>query len=230
MAEPTLDRGALASALAVLRAEGCVAYPTETVWGLGGCARSSAAVGAVRTWKGRADTKPISILVADRTSLVENGFEVSAEVEALIDAFWPGPLTLVLRTTAGFPPGVANHHGGVGVRCSSHPVAAALATEAASQGLGPITATSLNRSGERAAQTFGDARRLCDEERGDAAARLRPHLLDPGARDASGQAPSTVLDLLGDAPWLLRAGGVGVDALAGVIGEDRLISGEGSGA
>jgi L-threonylcarbamoyladenylate synthase len=207
-ADPTL-----LPALDLLERDGLVAYPTETLWGLGARATSSAALMALRAWKGRAPAQPISVLVGSPASLEPSGLVVDAAARRLVDAFWPGPLTLVLRCRGGFGPGIANAEGAVGVRCSPHPVASALARAAEARGLGPITATSLNRTGEAAASSLAAARAVLDAHPG-------PLLIEPGDCDAGGGAPSTVLDLAGGRPRVLREGAVPIAAIADVLGRD----------
>ena len=187
-----------------------IAYPTETVWGLGALARSAQAVDRLRSWKGRSEAKPISVLVDGPSALESGGFVVDDAARRVVEAFWPGPLTVVLRCRMIYAPGIANADGAIGVRCSPHPVAHALAIGAQKRGLGPITATSLNEAGEPAAASLEDARRVC-------ATPADPWLVEPGADDASGAAPSTVLDLSGGRPRLLRAGAVTREALAEVL-------------
>jgi L-threonylcarbamoyladenylate synthase len=212
---PTADpgaQGALDAALARLAAEGCVAYPTETVWGLGARALSDAAVGRARDFKGRRDAQPISVLIEAPRCAARYGLAVSARAEALMDAFWPGPLTLVLPSAGEriFAAGIARGDGAVGVRCSSHPIAAALAAAAEEADLGPITATSLNRSGEPPVCSEAEARRLCEALRGATA----PLVMAVDGLDAFAAAPSTVLDLAGPAPVVLRWGAIDAAALA----------------
>ena len=200
-------REGIQAALEVLAAEGCVAFPSETVWGLAGSARSVAAISALATWKGRADDQPISVLVSGEAALLAYGFEVSPLARTLMNLFWPGPLTLVLPCRAAFAPGIARGDGSVGVRCSSHPVAAALVVAAESVGLGPLTATSCNASGEPPARTEAEARVLCSSRPGG------PYLLAPGDQDAGSSEPSTVLDLVAVPPQILREGGVSAATL-----------------
>ncbi len=189
-----------AAAVERLRAGGLVAYPTETVWGLGADATSEAALSALRRWKGRGEDAPISVLVDAADALATLGCEPLDAAQRLAAAFWPGPLTLVLRCARRFAPGVARRDGAVGVRCSSHPVAADLATRLAAAGVGPVTATSLNRSGESAARHRDEARALCTGAEA-------PTWLDAGA-DAGAAPASTVVDLTGERPVVLRWGAV----------------------
>ncbi|MDG2333355.1 MAG: L-threonylcarbamoyladenylate synthase [Myxococcota bacterium] len=193
--------GSVADAVRVLAQDGCVAVPTETVWGLAASAGSAAAVEGIRVWKGRADDQPISVLVSDASRLAGYGFAVAPQARTLIEAFWPGPLTLVLPCRSSFAPGVARADGGVGVRCSPHVGVTALVAAAEASGLGPLTATSCNRSGEPPAQTEAEARALCARVPG-------PFVLEAGENDAGGTEPSTVLDLVAAPARILREGGV----------------------
>lgn len=191
---------------------GLVAYPTETVWGLGADARSGRALEGLRRFKGRREDAPISILVTGADALDGLGFFPSEPARALAKRFWPGPLTLVLACETGFASGVARHDGAVGVRCSSHPVASALADRVARAGAGPLTATSLNPSGEPPAATLEQARALC------AAGTDSPFVVAAGV-DAGGAAPSTVLDLTGDRPEVLRWGALEAETLMPALQE-----------
>jgi tRNA threonylcarbamoyl adenosine modification protein (Sua5/YciO/YrdC/YwlC family) len=179
-----------------------VAYATETVYGLGADARSEQAVGRLRAWKGRSEAQPLSVLVGGPESLEALGACQGPTLAALLSAFWPGPLTVVLRVRAALAPGVARPDGAVGFRCSSHPVAAGLARSAEAAGIGPITATSLNRTGQPAARNLREARALCAQIPPD------PWLLADEAADAGRGLESSVLDLTGPRPRVLRAGAI----------------------
>ncbi len=196
--------------LPALESDGLVAYPTETVWGLAACGSSERAVRRLRDWKGRSEGQPISLLVEDADALPGLGIRCSPLADALIAAFWPGPLTLVLPTAQRFPTGIARFDGAVGVRCSSHPLAAALAQAAAANGLGPLSATSLNRSGGAPARTRREAALLCG------AGPEAPELFEAGEDEALAGPPSTVVDLCGAEPRVLRWGALGRDALKAV--------------
>jgi tRNA threonylcarbamoyl adenosine modification protein (Sua5/YciO/YrdC/YwlC family) len=196
-----------------LRAGGLLAYPTETVWGLGADARSPSALARLRAWKGRGDEAPIAILVADAAALAGAGIECGRAATRLIEAFWPGPLTLVLPCRTRFAPGVGRADGAVGVRCSAHPLARALARRLAREDVGPITATSLNRSGEPPARDRAAADALCG------GAPDAPRLLGVERAEAGGDAPSTVVDLTGPAPRVLRAGALSAEELAPLLAE-----------
>ena len=203
------------AALEILRSGGLVAFPTETVWGLAASAESNAAVGRLRDWKGRDADKPLSLLAAGAGSLDGRGFEITPRAQALMRRFWPGPLTLILACKAAFARGVARADGAVGVRCSSHPAAAALALAAECDGLGLLTATSLNESGGRPARTRQDARALCDRGPGPGLPQV---LAWEDAEDAFGGAPTTVLDVSGALPRVVRWGAVDRSTLESVLG------------
>ena len=206
----------------ILAEGGFVAFPTETVWGLAASARNEAAVAALGSWKGRAEKQPISVLVSGLGALLEMGFDPDPRARRLIERFWPGPLTLVLPCRSAFAPGIAGRDGGVGVRCSSHPVAAELVRAAESAGLGPLTATSCNRSGEAPAQNEEEARALCARE------PQGPYLLSAEGRVFPPGEPSTVLDLTGASPRILREGGIDAATMQPFMETGEIISGASS--
>ena len=191
-----------------LETGGLLAFPTETVWGLAARADSDAALERLRSWKGRGVDHPLSVLVPGPGPLDSLGFTVSERAAESMAAFWPGPLTRVLPCAPRFAQGVARHDGAVGVRCSPHATASTLAAAAWEAGLGLLTATSLNRSGQPPAATVSEARALCRE--GDA---LDAIPIYHGGGDAGGQPPSTVVDLTASEPVLLRAGPVALESL-----------------
>jgi L-threonylcarbamoyladenylate synthase len=188
-----------------------LAYPTETVWGLGADACSVAAVERLRDWKGQRESAPISILVADPDALEPLGFEFDGLARRLVAAFWPGPLTLVLNCRSRFAPGISRHDGAVGVRCSSHPISAALARRLAAEGVGPITATSLNRSGATPAVTLEQVREVCG------AGSESPRYLAVEGAEAGGDGESTVIDTTGPELVVLRWGTLAKPDLASVL-------------
>lgn len=198
-------------ALAVIRAGGAVGYPTETLYGLGADASSDDAILRLRSWKGRSDAQPMTILVADAAALEKLGFTLPDEARTLIDAFWPGPLTLVLASTRRFPAGVGRADGAIGVRCASHPLARALAVRLAQEGI-VITSTSLNRTGKPPARTHAEARAAIG------AGSDAPLLLDAHDLPEPAGVASTVLDLTHAAPVLVREGAVSREALATALG------------
>ncbi|MBW2270252.1 MAG: L-threonylcarbamoyladenylate synthase [Deltaproteobacteria bacterium] len=193
-------------------AGGLLAYPTETLWALGADASSQVAVERLRRWKGRAADASISLLVADADQAEALGLPLAGVARRLARAFWPGPLTLVVRATTGFAEGIANREGAVGVRCSPHPLAGALARRMTREGCGPLTATSLNRAGAAPAATWAQARTECGEEP-DA-----PRLVDIDGAEAGGAAVSTVIDATCEPPRVLRWGAIAASELKPVLG------------
>lgn len=194
------------AAVARVARAGLVAYPTETSWGLGADARSEAALARLRAWKGRDAAKPISILVGGADDLARLGARLSPAASRLARAFWPGPLTLVVRCEAKLAGGVAGPGGALGLRCSPHPVASALASLALRTGVGPLTATSLNRAGEPDCRTRAQA---------EACAGAEIPLV--AGEDAGGGPPSSVVDATGAEPVVLREGAVPLAAIAAAL-------------
>ncbi|MCI0548943.1 MAG: threonylcarbamoyl-AMP synthase [Candidatus Rokubacteria bacterium] len=133
----------LASAGAILRRGGLVAFPTESFYGLGADAGSAAAVARVFTVKGRPDAKPLLVLV-DGIAMVERlAADVPPRARELMARHWPGPLTLILRAVPELPAALTAGTGTVGVRMPGHAVALALVRAAGR----PVTAPSANPSG-----------------------------------------------------------------------------------
>lgn len=196
-----------------LRSGGLLGYPTETVWGLGADATSDDAVARLLRWKGREASDPLAILVELAAELPQLGFEPGPAANRLAALFWPGPLTLVLPCRGRFAPGVARKDGAVGVRCSSHPLASSLARRLRAERVGPITATSLNRSGSPPARSRAEAERLCGCEPD------QPRLLDVKGAEAGGDAASTVVDLAAGRPVVLRWGAVAAERLSPVLAD-----------
>jgi L-threonylcarbamoyladenylate synthase len=199
--------------VARIRAGGLVAYPTETVWGVGADATSDAAMDRLFAWKRRAIDSFASLLVSDLTDLEEFGFEVGEATRELASAFWPGPLTLVIPCHRTYARGIANENGAVGVRCAAHPLAGALARRCKSEGVGPITATSLNRSGEPPARTRSEAlAAIADDPEG-------PQIIAVDAAEAGEDLETTVVDVSCERPKVLRVGSIAMADLEPVFEE-----------
>lgn len=205
----------LGAAVARIREGLLIAYPTETVYGIGADATSEPAMDRLRRFKARGPGFPISILVTGAAALEPLGFEVPPAARRLADAFWPGPVTLVLPCRRTFATGVARSDGAVGVRCARHPAAEALARCLEQAGAGPITATSLNRSGRPAARTREQARSLCSADPD------TPQLLHDDTPEAPGAPESTVVDLTAPDPVILRPGALPPEALTAALAGSR---------
>ena len=203
----------IGAAVRWLGSGGLVAYPTETVWGLAAAADSELAIERLRAWKQRPDAAPVAILVDGVEDALALGCELGLAARRLASAHWPGPLTLVVACQRHFAAGVARADGAIGLRCASHPLAGALSRRARREGVGPITATSLNRHGEPPARTRDDAARLCE-------AADAPRLLAVEGAEAGGDAASTVVDATGLRTLVLRWGAVPRDEI------EPLLSGE----
>lgn len=213
MIESAAKRVEIKEAVEHLRVGGFIAYPTETVWGLGACADQPDAIARLMDWKGRRDDMPLAVLAASPASLDALGCRVDDRAMALIAAFWPGPLMLVLPCDRGFAPGVAGERGALGVRCSPHPVSAALAVALEAAGLGPLTSTSLNRTGDPPARDLEMARAVAPEAGG----RDHPLRVEASGMDAGGEIPSTVVDCTGQPLRVLRAGAIPADRIQAVL-------------
>jgi L-threonylcarbamoyladenylate synthase len=186
-----------------LRAGEIVVYPTETFYGIAADAFAPAALERIFEIKGRDTAKTIALIAHDSAAAFAIAREVPEIARRLANAFWPGPLTIVMPARSGIPEALIGTDGGVGIRVSSHPIARALA-----YGLGrPITATSANRSGETPARTIGEARVALGEK--------VKVFLESGT--STGGAPSTVIQCGRDGWRLLRAGAIGVDEIEAAL-------------
>jgi L-threonylcarbamoyladenylate synthase len=197
---------AIAEAAAVIARGGLVAFPTETVYGLGANALDADAVAAVFEAKARPEGDPLIVHLASADA-VSRVADAAHPDFAVLARFWPGPLTLLLHRRPELPPAVTAGLDSVGVRVPAHAVAHALLTSAGV----PIAAPSANRfsrpSPTRAAHVLADLDGRIDL------------VLDAGPTALGIE--STVLDLTGDIPTVRRHGGVTIEALAEVLSEVR---------
>lgn len=187
------DEAHIREAAALLREGRVVAFPTETVYGLGADALNEAAVRAIFAAKERPADNPLIVHVAQAEQLT-GLCEVNALARKLIDAFWPGSLTLLLKKTEKVPDVTTAGLDSVAVRCPSHPVANALLRACAL----PIAAPSANRSGRPSPTTAAHVYEDMD-------GRI-PLILDGGSCVVGVE--STVLDVTGEIPCVLRPGAV----------------------
>ncbi len=207
------DLDPIAHAARLLRAGELVAFPTETVYGLGADARNPAAVAKIYALKGRPAGHPLIVHLHDSALLEKWARQVPLAAHRLAERFWPGPLTLILPRAAGVPDEVTGAQDTVGLRVPAHPVARQLL---AAFGDG-IAAPSANRYGRVSPTTPAHVR----EEFGTA----MPYLLDGGACEVGLE--STIVSLAGE-PLLLRPGGISQADLEAVIGPlRRAAAGEG---
>jgi L-threonylcarbamoyladenylate synthase len=198
----------ISQAAQLLQANEVVAFPTETVYGLGANAADTAAVEKIFAAKGRPSDNPLIVHIAELEQLEEIATDISDFAYKLIEHFWPGPLTLVLKkkgnvsekVTAGLPT--------IAVRMPNHPVALALIKEC---GL-PLAAPSANLSGRPSPTT---AKHVYDDLNGRIAG-----IVDGGETGVGVE--STVLDCTEDVPVILRPGGVTKEEIEKVIGKVRV--------
>jgi len=198
------DEAVISRAAELIRGGGLVAFPTETVYGLGANALDSAAVQKIFEAKGRPATNPLIVHVSDSESARQIVAEWPESAQRLADRFWPGPLTLVLHRSEQIPRSVTAGGDTVGIRVPRHPVALALLRSAAV----PIAAPSANRS-SRVSPTSAEhvIRSL--------GGRI-PLVLDSGR--ALGGLESTVLDLTESPARILRPGLVTATSIEEIIG------------
>lgn len=199
------EGGAIAEAARVLQAGGLVAFPTETVYGLGANALDAAAVAKIYLAKGRPAANPLIVHVADADMARQVVAAWPAAAQRLAEACWPGPLTLVLPRGPAVPASVTAGLPAVGVRVPAHPVALALIRAAgvpvAAPSANPYTGVSPTTAAHVAAG-LGD----------------RVELILDGGPAAVG-VESTVLDLTGRVPRVLRPGGLPIPRLRELLGE-----------
>ena len=192
-------------AAAQLKAGELVAFPTETVYGLGADASNADAVRKVFAAKGRPADHPLIVHIADTVQLANWAREIPQAVHTLAQKFWPGPLTLVLKRHPNVPDAVTGGQDTVAIRVPSHPVAQALLRAFN----GGIAAPSANRFGRVSSTTASHVR----EEFGDTVACV----LDGGATDVGIE--STIVDCSGAAPTLLRPGMITPQQIEAVLGK-----------
>ena len=210
----------LAHAIEVLAQQGLVAFPTETVYGLGADAESALAVERIYQAKGRPSNHPVIVHVTPEADLLYWAATVPPEAQLLIDAFWPGPLTLILKRAAHISSVVSGGQDSIGLRCPSHPVAQALlrgfaATRASGQG--GVAGPSANKFGQVSPTTAEHVR----SEFAELFAQGMP-ILEGGATDVGIE--STIVDLSrldqGVGPVLLRPGHITAAQLAQVLNQE----------
>ncbi len=201
----------------VLLKGGLVAFPTETVYGLGADAESREAVERIYQAKGRPSNHPVIVHIAPEADLSYWAAHVPDEAHALIDAFWPGPLTLILKRAAHISDVVSGGQDSVGVRCPSHPVAQRLIRAFAAakpSGQGGIAGPSANKFGQVSPTQASHVR----DEFPELVAQGMP-VLEGGASEVGIE--STIVDLSrldqGVGPVLLRPGQITAQQIASVL-------------
>ena len=209
MADPRPATDATVDAAgAILAAGGLVAFPTETVYGLGADATNADAVAGIFAAKGRPVDHPLIVHIGRRSELERFGADVSPEAAKLADAFWPGPLTLIVGRGPEIAPATVGGRPTVGLRMPDHPVALDLLVAFAAIGSGAVAAPSANRFGAVSPTT-------ADHVAADLGSAVDV-ILDGGPCRVGVE--STIVDLTGSEPVLLRPGGISVVELEAVLG------------
>ena len=200
----SVREAALSSAAHCVTAGQLVVLPTDTVYGIGADAFDSTAVADLLTAKGRGRDMPVPVLVGSWTTLEGLVSSVAQRTWDLIEAFWPGGLTLIVEEAPSLAWDLGDARGTVAVRMPLHPVAIELL-----EATGPMAVSSANKSGQPPAVTAADAQDQLGDE-------VSVYLDGGPAR--SGIA-STIVDVTAEVPRIVRAGAIGVDELRSVVPE-----------
>ena len=200
---PENRSGAIAEAVSAVKSGRLVVLPTDTVYGLGADAFDSSAVASLLSAKGRGRDMPVGVLVGSWHTIEGLVYSVPTEARELIRAFWPGALSLVVKQAPSLQWDLGDARGTVMLRMPLHPVAIELLRET-----GPMAVSSANISGQPPATTAQDAQRQLGE--------LVDVYLDGGPSQQ--QAASTIVDLTGATPRVLREGPITAADVARVLG------------
>lgn len=217
MTMPASLQRAVAKAVELLESGGVVAFPTDTLYGLGADAFDLRAVSRVCSIKGRSQHMGMPLLLSKVDDVERVAVDVPGIARTLMERFWPGPLTLILNRSSEVPREVTGGRDSVAVRMPDHPVPLALVN-----GLGrPITGTSANPTGGPDPITAENVRRLLGS---------RVDYVVDGGPAIQGRG-STILDLSGARPRLVREGALTYESLADVIdmgdGDNLTLGGSG---
>jgi len=199
----------IAEAVARLAAGEVVAFPTETVYGLGADATNDAAIAKIFALKGRPVHHPLIVHIERPEDLDAWARNVPASARTLAERFWPGPLTMILEKSPRLPASVTGGQASVGLRCPSHRIAQELLREFARTASGVVAAPSANKFGHVSPTTAAHVREEFGSE---------IYVLDGGACEVGLE--STIVDLSRGAPALLRPGAISREELAEALGEE----------
>jgi L-threonylcarbamoyladenylate synthase len=203
--DPGTRSDAVAAAVAAVKSGGLAVMPTDTVYGIGADAFDSRAVAALLAAKGRGRDMPVGVLVGSWHTIDGLVLYVPDTARELVRAFWPGALSLVVQQAPSLQWDLGDARGTVMLRMPLQPVALELLRQT-----GPMAVSSANISGQPPATTAAEAQRQLGD--------LVDVYLDGGPSPQ--QAASTIVDLTGPAPRILREGPVGAQAIADVLGID----------
>ena len=197
------DQDTIGEAAALMKEGGLVVFPTSSFYGLGTGAFNAEAVDRVFRVKNRDPQKPVLILVACLADVATLVRSIPQRAMRLMEAFWPGGLTLVFQAADLLPSNLTGYTGKIGIRLPSHPVASALVTAMG----GPITGTSANLSGKSSCTAVAEIDRYIKDQ--------VDLVLDAGK--LAGGKGSTVVDVTQDPPKVLREGAVGAEKVAAMF-------------
>ena len=197
------DPSTPAIAAELLKKGGLVAVPTETVYGLAAVASDASSVEMIYEVKGRPESKPISVLIASMEQAEHLCSHIPSSAYALAEAFWPGPLTMILKHNGTVPDVVTAGGDTLGVRCPAHPVTLEILRQTGAA----LATPSANPSGAKSPVDASEVLAYFD-------GRI-PGIVD-GGRCKVGVA-STIVDLTRDHPVILRQGGLSEDAIFAVL-------------
>jgi L-threonylcarbamoyladenylate synthase len=200
--DPDLRVDAIRMAASSVSNGDLVVLPTDTVYGVGADAFQPAAVAGLLRAKGRDRSFPVPVLVGSWSTIDGLVTAVDERTRSLVEAFWPGALTLVVRHAPSLNWDLGDANGTVAVRMPLHPVAIELL-----EATGPLAVSSANRHGEPAAQTAAEARAQLGED-------VAVYLEDG---QATGGVASTIVDVTPDRPRILRVGAISVEMLREVV-------------
>lgn len=211
MTADAIDHAALARGGEILKQGGLVAFPTETVYGLGGNALDPMASKKIYAAKGRPSDNPLIVHIADLNALVPIVKEVPEKAKILAEKFWPGPLTMIFEKSDLVPLETTGGLNSVAVRFPSDPIAAELILQAG----GYVAAPSANTSGRPSPTTAQHV----EEDLGDAIEMI----IDGGPVGIGLE--STIVDFTEDVPVVLRPGYISLEMLQEVLGDVRMDKG-----
>ena len=194
----------VAAAVSALRRGDLAVLPTDTVYGIAADAFSPPAVDRLLAAKGRGRDMPVPVLVGSWRGIDGLAEHVTPTMRSLVEAFWPGALTLIVRAAPSLAWDLGETRGTVAVRMPLHPVALAVLAET-----GPLAVSSANRTGHSPATTAAEAQEQLTSS-------VAVYLEAGSSGDA---VPSTILDLTGAAPQVRRAGALSLEALQEVVPE-----------
>lgn len=200
--DPTARASAISAAVRAVEGGSVIVLPTDTLYGIGADAFNPGAVTQVLAAKGRGRDMPVPVLVGSWTTIDGLVSHVTTEARSLIEAFWPGGLTIIVEHAKSLAWDLGDSRGTVGIRMPLHPVALELLAET-----GPMAVSSANRTSMQPATTAQQAY----DQLGESVSVY----LDAGPVPIG--LPSSIVDLTGDVPMLVREGAISLDQLREVV-------------